>query len=254
MKIYLPWLGEFGSEILKYVPIVYKDKEEKIVCCEAGKGCLYPTATQRYEIPKVEEAVRACAGSLNQYELWDDVKTQYGSDYEYIEPTMQVEVGSDWFVPITKFYDFKADIVVFPRWRHTGKRKNWEGWPDLVDSLNAEGYSLFSAGASDMGYKIDCRQAGDYDNELEASIWAIKHSRIRIGINSALTVLSLMCGMKPWLILTEQGKQCFPGNSNDYVNWRYYEAIDHLKVGWKVVPYMTEPRKIVREINEFFAS
>lgn len=254
MKIYLPWLGEFGSEILRYVPLVYNDGGEKIVCHEAGKDCLYPKVTERHVVPKVQERLRVCAGSLNQYEIWDEIKTTYGSTHNYIEPTPQIGLGTQWFVPEVGSYDFTADIVLFPRWRHKGVKKNWDGWPNLIEMLVSEGHSVFCAGAEDMSYQVNCGCAWDYDNELEASIWAIKHSQIRIGINSALTVLSLMCGTKPWLLLTERGRQCFRGGPNNYPNWRYYEAIDHLKVGWKLLPYMDEPKKIIREVNEFLTS
>jgi len=255
MKLYLPWVAEFGSELLKHVPMIYADKEEKIVCYEEGKDCLYPNAEHRHTIPRINESIRNTAVSLNQDEIWSAIKEQYGPGYQYITPSTAYNIRTaQFFVPETRDYDFETDVVVFPRWRHTCVRKNWDKWPGLIEMIQAEGHRVFSGGAGDMSFKAKCPAAKDYDNELEASIWAIKHSKLRIGINSALPILSLMCGMKPWILTNEQTAHCIQNRPGDFINWTYYYAADHLTVRWKILPYLEEPKKIIREVNEWMLS
>ena len=44
--VYLPHYGEFGFLIMKHLRAVHNDQADvKIVCCERGNECLFPSAT-----------------------------------------------------------------------------------------------------------------------------------------------------------------------------------------------------------------
>jgi len=249
-KIYLPWLGEFGSEVLKYASIVYADKGEKIVIHEEGKEAIYPEATKRVVIPKIPEDQRHCARSPLQVDVWKEIKHEYGTGFEYVEPTTTPHsLPMEFFHPQPKErYDIKTDIVIFPRWRHTVKVMNWPHWEKLVDILTHSGYSVFAAGAGDMSFDLNCPCAWDYDRELDASICAIENSQLRIGLMTALQLISLMCERSPWVILSPDRMKAPVRKAPP--NFKYLQRADHKGVGWKTFPYWDEPYKILMEVNK----
>lgn len=248
MKVYLPWLGEFGNELLRWVPMVKTDRGEKVICHEAGKECLYPDATVRHVVPRIAETDRKCAGAVSQMQIWNEIRAEYG-DAEYIVPSSLYPLRSEYerFAPETKDFGFECDVAVFPRWRHNTTRKNWEAWPGFIGMLLAEGLNVFACGHPDSSFPVACWAAWDFENPLEASIWAIKHSKLRIGLTTALTVMSLYCGMKPWIIITEKGTVSHIGNEGP--NTKYFDYADINDVGWRVLPLYHDPRQIVAEVK-----
>ena len=255
MRVYLPWLGEFGSELLKWVTRINADKQRKIVCFEKGKEVLYVRGNVEdfYVVDRIAEAERKCSGALWQENIWAEIIAYYGTDNEYIKPSTTWwstnYLQNKPFVPtVSDDYKIECDIAVFPRWRHNTARKNWEQWPDFVDMLKAEGFNVFACGHPDSSYKVDCEFAWDYHNSLAASIGAIKNSNVRIGCNTALNILSLYCGMPVWVIISEKGMSCNVGK--DGVNYAYYWFADHKDVGWKVFPFYNEPERIIPFICE----
>lgn len=248
-RIYLPWLGEFGSELLKYASIAYADKGEKIVFHEEGKEAIYPNANGRVIIPKIAERHRHCAGSPLQTDIWDKIKERFGYDYEYITPsTTPGRVPMEFFHPEPfRRYDIQADVVLFPRWRHTARHMNWPHWEYLIHALQSNGHSVFAAGTKDMSFDMYCPCAWDYDRELDATICAIEYSKIQIGLMTALQVLALMCEKSPWVILTADGMKSTRRGASP--NFQYLRQADHAKVGFRVLPYWGDPQEIVKEIN-----
>ena len=251
IKVYLPWLGEFGTELIRYVPIIYGDPGPKIVCHERGKAAVYPSCTQRIVIPRIKEKDRKSAGSLNQYEIWDRLKARLGNDKQYIEPASTGNRGGrKLFVPNGKQFDFETDVVLFPRKRTTGARRNWEGWVDLAQALKAEGLRVFAAGHGDSSLRLDCHAAWDYcsRNQLDVSIWAIKHSKLRIGMITALSILSLYCGRRPWVLTIEDGRVCEKCREKPNINFLKWS--DHLNVGWDVFNILGDIPAIVKKVKE----
>ena len=252
MKIYLPWLGEFGTEVLRYVPLVHADQGPKLVFCEEGKEALYPEGENLRVIPKIKETERKCAGSTNQNVIWDQIKTEYGEEYVYVHPASTIRYSTKGYFhpkPLNP-YDISTDIVIFPRWRHNTKRMNWPYWEKLVDILTHSGYSVFAAGTKDMSFELNCPCAWDYDRELDASICAIENSKIRIGLITALDLICMLCGKPPWVLLTEEGMKSIIGR--DVANLSYLWQTDIHDVGWKILPYWNEPYKILNEVNHVF--
>ena len=114
--------------------------------------------------------------------------------------------------------------------------------------MRANGYSVFACGHPDSSFKLNCPCAWDYNNPLEASIWAIKHSKIRIGLMTALTVLSLYCEKRPWILTTERGMKCNIGK--DAPSYNYFWFADWKKVGWRTYPFLNNYIKMIPFIEE----
>ena len=221
MKTYLPFKGEFGGELLKVVPHINGDPEPKVVYCGKGKKCLYPSASK---IIEVEPYTRI--------------------PEEGIKPT-SAKYPATWFIPKGKNYTVKSDVVVFPRRKQRNYLMNWPHWDNLVKRLAAEGLKVFAAGSKEDSASVDCECAWDYDNELEVSLAAIKQAKMRVGLITALHVLSLMCGCKPHLLVTPDGRKHVRANVGP--NLGYFKFCDHLKVGWEMMPYLDDIDKIVKE-------
>lgn len=249
MRVYLPWLGEFGSELLFWVPAVYADRGEKVVCHELGKAQVYPDpGSRRYEVDRVTDRARKSNGALGQWEVFQQVRLYFGPRCEYVEPRRLKGQARRFFVPEArhKYPRERWDVVVFPRRRQNVATKNWKGWPDLVAALKSEGLSVFAAGHGDSSFKVPCAAAWDWQDPLDATIWALKHSRLRLGMMTALTVLSLMCGRAPLVLTTPDGKQDLGGKQGP--NWKYLRECDHLKAGWEEVRLLGDVRGIVRDL------
>jgi hypothetical protein len=247
VKIYMPWLGEFGSELLKWVPKIYANNDADVVCCELGKEVLYPRTKGLFGVSRVNEAQRHCSGYENEDFVFQGIRQRFGDEHKYIYPNTIPSPKGTVFEPELPYdYDIHCDITLFPRWRHTGARKNWPHWSYLCQALQGEGLKVFACGHGDSSLHIPCPSAWDFNGQdLNASIYAIKHSKIRIGNMGALGVLSLMCGKKPWIITSE--KSYHTDRRGDACNWAYYEFADHKEVGWKVLPWLDEPERIVKE-------
>lgn len=248
MKIFLPWLGEFGTELLRWVPRAKAEIDYKVICYEEGKDCIYPDADERHIIPRIDEYKRKCAGSLNQFEIWDEIKSVYKNrKVTYCVPSSTIGYGQfKPFAPQVPKLDFECDVAIFPRWRHNTERRNWQQWPILVEMLLAEGLNIFVCGHPDSSFDLKCNGSGNYNNPLEASIWAIKHSKIRFGLTTALTVMSLYCEKRPWIIVHESGRLSEKDRAGP--NLIYFKYADIGKVGWDIKPLYSQPKRLVEEI------
>lgn len=245
MKVYLPCSQEFGFELLHVVPRIHGDASEKIVVHEKGKDCLYPGATKRLTVEARNSSLKGVGVARETYDIWKWIKSYYGSSYEYIEPKA-IKTRRKWFVPHVPDLGFTTDVVVFPRKKQYMASKNWPQWDELVKRLRAEGLNVFAAGCGDSSYHVDCPAAWDYANHLNASIHAIINSKIRLGIITALHILSVMCGRETWILTTKDGK-CHP-RSNIGPNVDYIASADHLNAGFKLLPLLDNLGEIVNAV------
>lgn len=240
MKAYLPFLGEFGGELLKVVPQINGDPNPKIVYCEKGKGALYPSATKLIEIERVPEVTRGTSLSRNTDKIFEEIRANTlplsrWQPVQFVDP-LRIDFPAKWFVPeAAGNYDFDCDVVIFPRKKSYRAVLNWDGWEDLVSALQSEGLSVFAVGHRDSSVKLPCPGIWDFDEgtDLDVTIHAIKHSRVRIGGLTALHVLSMMCGKSP-IVLTTEDVRIHP-NASIKPNLSYLKAADHLNVGYETL-------------------
>lgn len=235
MKVYLPFTGEFGGELLKIAPAIHGDPYPKIVCCEAGKECLYPSASKIHTIDCIQESFKATVGSKNDEEIYENIKKLLGPDHQYIEP-LPITTCPKMFTPKSSYdYGFHFDVVIFPRYKTYHPEFNWDGWNDLEFALTEANLSVFAAGHRDSTKGILCDSIFDYQegNDLDITIYAINHSKVRIGPLTALHVLSQMCGQPSTVMMTSNGRML--QNIQKKANLSYLDFADHKKVGYNVL-------------------
>lgn len=237
MKIYLPFTGEFGGELLKIAPAIHGDPYPKIVCCEVGKECLYPSASKIHTIDCVQESFKATVGSRNDEEIYENIKKLFGPNYRYVEP-LPITTCPKMFTPKSSYsFESKYDVVIFPRCKTYHPEFNWDGWHDLVHAFYEAGLSVFAAGHRNSTLKLSCqgvyKYISDSSIDLHTTINAINHSKVRIGPLTALHVLSQMCGQPSTVMTTSDGRML--QNVQKKANLSYLDFADHKKVGYNVL-------------------
>ena len=245
VKVYLPCQQEFGYELLHVVPRINGDTDEKIIVHERDKNSLYPNATKRLIITPMNSSVKGVGVEKTTKEIWNSVKEYFGPGHKYIEPAL-IRGERKWFVPQVRDLEFEIDVVVFPRKKKYMAAKNWSQWHELVDALKAEGLKVFAGGCGFSSEHVNCPSAWDYANHLDATIYAILHSKIRLGIITALHILSVMCGRETWVLTNKKGMSHI--RSNTPPNISYIRTADHLNAGVKTIPLLEDVRGIVNAV------
>ncbi len=284
IPIKLPFMGEFGSKISKDVPGVYGIPRPLIIIHEAGEEALYPNATERHIYERPSAIERSAGGNkfqvkfketaklkwpegkipyMEQFkahfepQVWEDhIKTGQPPQWQrtYIEPTASFKMAKSFFVPqYTKDYDCDFDVLLFARRQRYAYGRNFN-WEPFYEGLKAEGIKCLIAGQPDSTAQLGCPAIWDLVDKpseiLDATLWAISKARFRIGSATGTTLLSMLCGKPPIMIISDSGfdsqgsKQTFPAG--------YYYATDHTKCGWKVIAHWMTIDKAIAEFLEMY--
>ncbi len=274
-------MGEFGSLIHKHVPGVYGMEGPLIICHEIGYDALYPNATERYTYERPKGSERSAGGNRFQVkfkdsgklkwpegkipyldeirahfepQVWEDhIKTGNPPQWqrEYIEPNDPFKMTPKYFIPQSiGSYECDFDVVLFARCQEYSHGRNFPFWVEFQEALKARGIKCLVVGQPDSTAHLSCEAIWDIvDNPsqiLDASIWAIAHSKMRIGTATGTTLLSLLCGQNVVVIMSESGheangsKMSFPAG--------YYYKIDTNRVGYRVVAHWMEWERAVEEV------
>jgi len=254
IRVYLPWTGEYGAMMRYHVPAVKADPNPKIVCHEAGMECVYPEADGRQIINHIPDELRRDAGSIIDKQLEAEIREKLGNDKMYLTTKNVIRMSNrEYFVPkVTKEYNFDADVVLFARDRFWVPRENWPYWSDVAEGLKAAGIRSFIGGFQDESFQLDLPSAWDYDNPLEAIIWAIKHSKMCLGTSTGLTLLCRLCGVRPHVLVTADGYTELAKARKSSA--QHLGECDHLEVGSEVVPLMEDPHGVVEYIQRILGS
>ncbi len=249
--IYLPFMGEFGSKLYKHCSAVAAVPPPKIICHEREEEPIYPDATERYIFDRPDEDDRGAAGHRGQEEMYAEIRQHYGNDRTYIDPLTIMNGGPRrFFVPEHKHeYDVELDLVLFTRRKAYAAGRNWQAWPNLADALTERGYRIFLGGQADSSWQLDYPAAWDYENVLDANIWAIKEAAITLGTSTGPQVLAVMCGTSPWIIVSDKGYDSGPSRSG--LVFGFYEGTDHLNVGWRLLPHWYDYEWVVEEVDDY---
>lgn len=250
-RVYLPWLGEFGSMISYYVRAVYADNNPKIVCHEKGLDCLFPKAEFHYVFDRIPIRDRGDAGARNQGERNQKIMDELGPNHEYIISQRTMSLPKKSFIPQPlNRYEIKTDLVIFARNLKRTNWRTWSYWPQVFQALKDTGISIFNAGEADSSYHFDCPSSWDFENPLEATIIAINNSKIRLGTGTGTLMLSVFCGKQPTVILTENG--CVDLKDKMSFAIKQHQSVDQLGVGWRTLPYLKDWQKVVESIKHDF--
>lgn len=267
IPIALPFMGEFGGGVLlNHAPGIYGYEGDLIVCHERGYEALYPKCIDRYVYDRPPASERRAGGNIYQQHTkgfdigdrvpyFDQIKERFGQGRRYVSPTEPFKWKKEWFVPEhSGQYDLDFDVLLFARCQQYAAARNFPFWSEWYAVLKAEGIRCLVAGHPDSTAKLDCPGVWDLVDEphqiLDATIWAIKAAKMRIGTPTGTTLLSVMCG-KPVIMLIAETGHCVQGDKMSFPAGYYYQ-MDHLRQGYRVIAHWMEWEKGVQEFLDWY--
>lgn len=205
--VFPPFFGEFGWLILKHIRHVHRtEAEEKVVCCEKGTECLFPTATEFfYNWKNPEPDDRRCASGvygddrkLKEYkrELNRELKTIYQK-----HELDNLNYDCEWhtsnlikFLPKVENAILPVDVAICARKRRFAEAKNWSHWPELLERLAGWGMTVGVVGAQETSFDL---AAASYawqhpGGATEGTVDLLAHCKLYIGTDSGVSHLAAL--------------------------------------------------------------
>lgn len=256
---FLPWRGEFGMMLMKWVRHVHGyQANTKIVCTTRGSEALYPSATEFfYDWEPVDDIKKNCRllnGSDNHRYLCG-VREQLRKVHptaEFVYPTMYLPNNRAWnFTPQPKITrGLVADIVVGPRFRQYGMGRNFAHWQEIITKFNSWGLKVGAIGAANTSITNLANvvhKSWDYDF-LDAGIELLRNCKLAIMSCSGPAHLAVLCGAPLKVIYDRPGK-AVDGKGRWYMEDMQAFATAHcgpILHAWK------DPGRIYEAVSEFF--
>jgi len=254
--ILLPYRGEFGHVCMWHAPSVHalSATDGKLVCCEPGTEALYPSATDFEHVGRRNDADRV-EHVVSDRDLITATRNQLRSTHpranmiepsqdlprKYFTPRPRIEYGID-----------NVDVVICPRKRDYGPRKNWEHWPELARRLGDAGLRVFAAGAPVSSVSISGVDASwNRGRYLGATIEAMHAAKLVIATDAGLAHLAVMCG-RPLYMIVHGHDQTAPGYQS--VKWERYRQENHANA--PIVPLSgtwSRPDLVAKAVGDFMA-
>ena len=261
INIYLPYRAEFGWIVMAHVPAVAADSGRKWVIHEPGLDSLYPGCERHLPCRVRPDHERRRWVEPDFIELERQVcETTYQASgpFEYVRPCDRIgEVPLKYFTPepVTNYPDIRPDVVICPRKRSYGDKKNWPHWRDLAAILTGDGFDVFAAGAPDSSITdIGVSAAWDKFVPLDATLSAFASAALVIATDAGLAHLAVLCG-RPLLLICHSSGHTAPGY--DPVDWSRYKRANHRRsliqtcpCSWgSAEPVATAARRIIGRVK-----
>jgi hypothetical protein len=204
--VYLPHYGEFGFLIMNHLRAVHKDEADvKIVCCERGNECLFPSASGFfYDYPVLQDEHRG--GDTSDWK-WKDceeankrlhqVLPQFYPDYEIV----QLKYESPWnltdsikFFPKVAAELPRVDVALGVRKRTFCPEKNWQHWEHLADLLQSVGLTVGLVGTKETSNDIraDARSWDHSGGATAGTVDLLSHCRLYVGTDTGTSHLAAL--------------------------------------------------------------
>jgi len=235
--LFLPFVGEFGHEVMSHMRMVHFHKAEtKVVCCRPGCGVLYPSADQCVTdwIDPVSDIDRIGTMRDTAYE-WPDIVAGFPDHHP-------IRVGGLTFTQETHCIrpgeridlhpnrrGLRADVAIGTRHRVFASEKNWGHWQRVADAIASAGHTFAVIGAKGTSQDLAGQVCNTADLDTDAAVELLQHCRLYIGTDSGSSHLASTVGAK-MLVFREprNGMRDFvprmklvnPGN------------VDYLAAGW----------------------
>jgi len=228
--VFLPFCGEFGHLILQHVRYVHGHRAgRKVVLCEKGQECLFPTADSfRYDwVNPIPDRERCSAGAIRDvsndaYATYDEVlrrrlEKEY-PDHEVIRPGRRGAPGYDWnaaesnkFLPSAAARLPIVDIALAPRWRMFEVVRNNTHYPHIVKSLRAMGITVGLVGAAETSVQCaaDTRAWDHPDGATAGTVDLLSRCILYVGTDSGVSHLAGLMDI-PTLLF----RKTYPGNTD----------------------------------------
>lgn len=255
IRIYLPFLGEFGWYIFCFVKKIHGETGvRKIVCCKKGHECLFPTATYFfYDWNDISDNIKAGIhpNFLHETELKDRILKHFNLKEEDVEWSSSSSSGwhdkhqyaDNVFIPQPVHpQGLQADVVITPRFRKVDEHRNWkkENWQLVVDELSSMNISVAVCGSKDSSYHLQNVKFNSWDYiDIDSDIELMKNAKLVITQESGLQYLSFLC-QKPTMCIDHYHKQ----HGADLHRPKH--------IPFKEIYYVwNDPKLLVKEIQSF---
>jgi hypothetical protein len=214
--VFLPWIGEFGVMLLRWVRYVHwYEATEKIVCCRRGFEVFFPSATAfLYDWPDLlEDRDRVGDGDTHNASA---PLLAYGEELKKLYPRhihvlphhdrgKQCGLKAFSLVPAV-VRGLSTDVVLGVRSRQYKPARNWSYWECLAKSLSSDGYSIGLVGQKGTSQDLVSAtvRAWDWGDDPSASIELLSNCRLYIGTDSGASHLAAFCSA-PSLVFQYDG-------------------------------------------------
>lgn len=247
---FLPFVGEFGHEIMSHIRLVhFSSASEKLVCCKQGHQALYPSAAMcitDWEDP-VADAQRVA--TMRSTPLpWRALRQAYG-------PPARVTVESGGLTPEQEIFPiqpheripfkprlrgYTADVLLGVRRRDFCPERNWPHWQAVADALTAAGLTFAVVGTRETSLQLR-GQLMHTSGDTDAAIELMQNCRLYVGTDTGSSHLAAAVGA-PMLVFreTRSGSRDLTGHMAQ-INPNRVEV---LAGGWE------HPERVIGRVSE----
>jgi hypothetical protein len=210
-KLFLPFLGEFGWLVMHYVRLVhFTEATYKIVCCQRGQECLFPTADEFFYDWKHPLQDWQRVGTDRQKREWPEIEAVFpnadpiqagGVSFRH-EAKHCIRI--DQRIPIrpNNIRGLKVDVCIGVRARGMHPQKNWPHWPIVARSLSENGFTFAVIGCRETSYPLRgmACMSGDF-GDLDAAVELLQNCRLFVGTDSGGAHLASLVNGCPMVVM-----------------------------------------------------
>ena len=252
-----PFLGEFGVMVIDHLRYVHSlSTIEKIICCEPGQECLFPSASAYFTdyTNPIDDADRCNTGPWRlRPEYLERVDVIYRQlvgrypDVPIITPEYAPRLRSCAnvkFRPSAPKCLSPVDVAICPRYREFAPEKNWPHWIETVGRLKAEGLTVGIAGSESTCFALDGDAFAWHHPQGPTSgcVDMLAHCRMYLGPDTGVSHLAALMDT-PQVVFGFWNKD----NPNQ-TNLMQLSNRRHCRVmldGW------TNPAKLIAAVNDY---
>ena len=202
--LFLPFVGEFGHQMMSHVRIVnFHRASSKIVCCRVGEEVLYPSADACFTdwFDHVPDNLRIA--TMRETEIdWSSIEQRFPGLHPIpagrLTPTQEIfPIYADrpiLFRP--RIRGIYADVVLSVRRREFAPERNWKHWQTLANALRDAGYTFAVAGGQSGSFNLSgqCFHTGYDFADTDSAIELMQKCKLYIGTDSGGSHLASTVG------------------------------------------------------------
>lgn len=211
--LFLPFLGEFGHEVMSHVRIVhFHTASAKTVCCRAGQEVLYPSADAFVTdwVDPVPDLLRVASGR-NVAVQWPEIIRRFPDHHTIISGrlTRQQEIHPlrpDTHIPMRpSVRGLRADLVFGVRRRIFCPERNFKQWDILAAAATAAGLTFAVIGDKATSFDLPGQVCHSGDFDTDAAVELLQNCRLYVGTDSGNSHLAAAVGARMLIFRQHEG-------------------------------------------------